>query len=61
MLKLKGCPKCQGTLQLASDIYGRYVNCLQCGFSRDLPDALPQVKSASPIVPELQTIQRQAA
>ena len=39
MLKLRGCPKCQGALQLASDMYGRYVNCLQCGFARDLPEA----------------------
>lgn len=38
MLKLKGCPRCRGDLQLAADTYGKYVNCLQCGFTKDLPD-----------------------
>ena len=61
MLKLKGCPKCQGTLNLASDMYGRYVNCLQCGFTRDLPETLPQPKAVATPAPELQTIQRKAA
>ncbi len=44
MLKLKGCPKCQGSLYLATDMYGRYINCLQCGFTRDLPDTLTPAK-----------------
>ena len=61
MLKLKGCPRCQGTLNLASDMYGRYVNCLQCGFIRDLPDTLPQVGTAAPAAPVVETIQRKAA
>lgn len=61
MLKLKGCPKCQGTLTLASDMYGRYVNCLHCGFAKDLPDTLPQVRAAAAVAPERQTIQRKAA
>ena len=37
MLNLKGCPRCQGALYLAADMYGKYVNCLQCGFTKDLP------------------------
>ena len=61
MLKLKGCPRCQGTLNLASDMYGRYVNCLQCGFIRDLPDTLPQAGTAAPAAPVVETIQRKAA
>lgn len=44
MLNLKGCPRCQGALYLAADMYGRYVNCLQCGFTRDLPS--PQASTA---------------
>ncbi len=48
MLKLKGCPKCQGALHLVSDMYGRYVNCLQCGFTRDLPDSPARAKTMSP-------------
>ena len=61
MLKLKGCPKCQGTLTLASDMYGRYVNCLQCGFSKDLPDVLPQAGTPATAVPLIETVQRKAA
>ncbi len=35
-LKFKACPKCQGDLQLKRDIYGMFINCLQCGLQRDL-------------------------
>lgn len=61
MLKLKGCPKCQGTLNLVSDMYGRYVNCLQCGFAKDLPDTLSHTRAAAIPAPELPAIQRKAA
>ena len=46
MLKLKGCPRCQGDLYLAADTYGKYVNCLQCGFTRDLPKAPVHAETA---------------
>ncbi len=61
MLKLKGCPKCQGALTLASDMYGRYVNCLQCGFTRDLPETTPQAGIPATAAPVVETIQRKAA
>jgi DNA-directed RNA polymerase subunit M/transcription elongation factor TFIIS len=35
MIKLKGCPRCQGDLYLNQDMYGKYLNCLQCGYTRD--------------------------
>lgn len=28
----KACPRCTGDLLVNSDIYGRYVECLQCGY-----------------------------
>jgi hypothetical protein len=34
MLKLirrKGCRRCQGNLSVESDVYGIYVQCIQCG------------------------------
>ena len=31
MFKLRGCPKCHGDLFLGEDIYGAYLNCVQCG------------------------------
>ena len=36
MIFFKGCPKCGGDLYLDSDIYGDYLNCLQCGYAADL-------------------------
>lgn len=35
-LKFNSCPKCAGDLHLRRDIYGMYINCLQCGLQRDL-------------------------
>jgi len=36
MIKFKGCPKCGGDLQLGDDRYGMFLNCLQCGYLKDL-------------------------
>ena len=37
MIKFKFCPRCRGDLYLAEDIFGKYLNCLQCGYHKDLP------------------------
>ena len=37
MLLLKTCPRCQGDLQLRSDIAGKYLSCIQCGHTQDYP------------------------
>ncbi|MCH7594089.1 MAG: hypothetical protein IIB27_06235 [Chloroflexi bacterium] len=31
-LYLKACPRCSGDIQLNTDQFGRYMECLQCGF-----------------------------
>lgn len=32
MIMFKACPRCQtGDLTLAEDIYGKYLQCIQCG------------------------------
>ena len=31
-LYLKACPRCRGDIQLDTEQYGRYMECLQCGF-----------------------------
>ncbi len=36
MIFFKGCPKCGGDLYLRNDIYGDYLDCLQCGYATDL-------------------------
>ena len=38
MLFLKTCPRCRGDIYVDKDAYGHYAECLQCGFSRDLPN-----------------------
>jgi hypothetical protein len=32
MLYLKACPRCMGDVKYESDIYGKFLECLQCGF-----------------------------
>ena len=32
MIYFKGCPRCQGDMNTCWDQYGRYLQCLQCGF-----------------------------
>jgi DNA-directed RNA polymerase subunit M/transcription elongation factor TFIIS len=36
MIKFKACPKCKGDLYLNRDMYGKYLNCFQCGYLKDL-------------------------
>ena len=36
MLKVSSCPKCRGDVLVDKDEYGRYEECLQCGYLRDL-------------------------
>ena len=37
MIYFKACPKCRGDMHIANDMYGRYLECLQCGFEKDVP------------------------
>ncbi len=49
MLFFKSCPKCgTGDLRKESDHYGPYLQCVQCGFMRDIP--APVVVAAEPVV-----------
>ncbi len=57
MIKFKGCPRCRGDLYLASDIYGRYFNCLQCGFIRDLPQ---EKTGPAPVQTAAQSMEQEA-
>ena len=36
MLRLKGCPRCNGDIFQSRDHHGWYEHCLQCGYLRDL-------------------------
>ena len=35
MLKIKSCPRCRGDMYENRDIYGAYIECLQCGHMAD--------------------------
>ena len=37
MIKFEACPKCRGDINVAEDIFGKYLSCLQCGYLKDLP------------------------
>ena len=43
MLTHKQCPKCRGNIYVSSDYYGRYEQCLQCGYTYDL-DTNPELQ-----------------
>ncbi len=45
MLYLKACPRCRGDVKYERDIYGRYLECLQCGFL--LSSRSEEVKASS--------------
>ena len=32
MLRIKGCPRCNGTLSRVEDLGVSYLSCVQCGF-----------------------------
>ena len=48
MIKLKGCPKCHGDLYLNEDMYGKYFNCLQCGYTKDVTSE-PEIEVREPV------------
>ncbi|MEE8363812.1 MAG: hypothetical protein V3S18_07065 [Dehalococcoidia bacterium] len=54
MIFFKACPRCRGDIELASDPYGGYVKCLQCGFTRDVPDTRSIMAQTAARVRELQ-------
>lgn len=45
MLHFKSCPKCTtGTIEHNFDAHGGYLQCLNCGFMRDVVDDLSKRK-----------------
>ena len=36
MINFKACPRCKGDTHIRQDIYGDYIECLQCGYMEDL-------------------------
>ena len=50
-LKFNACPKCSGDLELRRDVYGMFVNCLQCGLQRDLDAPNQAIELSKPAQP----------
>lgn len=46
MVYFKACQRCQGDMLLESDRYGRYLQCIQCGYETD-PLRLQQARRAT--------------
>ena len=44
MIKFKVCPRCHGDLYFNEDTFGKYVNCLQCGYMKDAEAPAPTKK-----------------
>ncbi len=38
MVDFRACPRCKGDLHLNRDVYGRYRECLQCGYMEDIEE-----------------------
>jgi len=38
MFWYKLCPRCNGDLMADRDEYGKFIRCMQCGLSRDMPN-----------------------
>jgi hypothetical protein len=46
-LRIGSCPRCKkGEVFIDRDHYGWYECCLQCGYTRDLPDISPTAAAA---------------
>ena len=44
MLYFRACPKCKtGTVEHTNDPYTEYVQCLNCGLMRDVPEGMNAV------------------
>jgi len=43
VIYLKACPKCSGDVELVADLDGSMLQCLQCSFKVDSPEAARRV------------------
>ena len=43
MIKFKGCKRCGGDLETASDLHGKFIQCLQCGHLSDTDFPKPRI------------------
>ena len=39
MIYFKACPRCKGDIKVSGDLYGPYLECLQCGYEIEVKEA----------------------
>lgn len=64
MVYMKACQRCRGDLRASGDMYGPYLQCVQCGRIVDLPDdRLAKAAAATSLVkrPAVARVERPAA
>lgn len=47
MLYFRACPKCHGDVVFQRDLYGNYLECLQCGLTIDSRTPRDQMRKES--------------
>ena len=47
IIYFKSCPRCQGDLYIGEDMYGRYRECLQCGYQTEAREVAWRGKTLS--------------
>ena len=45
MVRYKACPRCRGDVVLDKDRYGRFWECIACGWHKDLPIERRRIRS----------------
>ena len=54
MMFFKTCPKCHGDMYVDRDVYGTFIECLQCGLLRDVESShVPNADSIPHVLGEL--------
>jgi len=48
MMFCKACPKCNGDVSIYHDLYGAFLQCLQCGLLRDVTHGEVRYHSSTP-------------
>lgn len=47
----KSCPRCRGDIGIKYDVNGWYLDCFQCGYTKDI-DVTPRLSPANPDGPQ---------
>ena len=47
MVYFKACPRCLGDMHINRDMFGKYKECLQCGYMVDIEQ--PKAVAAAPV------------